>query len=70
MKLLIVDSAESIIQKRKLEPYSADQNEWHLTILGKMNIINFQQGTRLECVLGEMGGVVGGGSGEVAGTVW
>ena len=46
MKLLIVDSAESIIH-----------------ILGKINIINFQQGTRLECVLGEVGCVLGGGGG-------
>ena len=50
MEMLIVDSAESVIQKRKSEPYSADQNEWHVTISGKMNIFNFQQGTGLECV--------------------
>ena len=50
MKLLIVDSAESIIH-----------------ILGKINITNFQQGTRLECVLGEVGCVCvlgGGGDGK------
>ena len=37
--MLIVDSAESIIQKRKSEPYSADQNGSQVTILGKMNTV-------------------------------
>ena len=31
--MLIVDSAKSIIQKRKSEPYSADQNGRQVTIL-------------------------------------
>ena len=54
--MLIVDSAESIIQKRKSEPYSADQNEWHITILGKMNIFNF--GHRVGVCIGVSGGGV------------
>ena len=59
METLIVDSAESITQKRKSGPYFADQNEWHVTILGKMNIINF--GHRVGVRIGVSGAGWGGG---------
>ena len=65
--MLIVDSAESIKQKRKSVPYFADQNEWHVTILqGTVNIFNFG----LKFIFGEVVYVcvyVCVGGGEVAG---
>ena len=51
MEMLIVDGAESIIQKRNSEPYSTDQKRVTCNYLRQDMYIQFW----VKCVLGEVG---------------